>query len=233
MAAKIVQYSAIVIALLVLSVTVAQVYSCTEYYDEDGKTKQRQMLLGMFEKAIMSDSYALWKLQQIYFNPDFKHSPGQVCITVFVAVHTIANPLCACTNQNGPAFVFDELVTDPWHFNSYYELQLADDGSDHDTSELAKLMTESGSTSVFYTFDPSFYSIMKTLSSSIALALPYDDYDNDVPFYAEGHSYYYSNDYTGIDITISTKLDDMPCWDDAVYAMRSALMWVSFNCMST
>ena len=78
-------------------------------------------------------------------------------------------------------------------------------------------MTNSGSTSVFYAFDPSFYSIMKTLSSSIALSLPYYDNSED------------SGNYASIDIYISTKLDEMPCWDDAVYALRAVLMWVSFN----
>ena len=117
-------------------------------------------------------SYTRWKLQQIYFNPDSKYSPGKVCLTAVVAVESIVNPYCPCTYQHGPAFVRDELQTYQWHFNSYYELQLADDTSD--TSELAKLMTESGSTSVFYAFDPSFFSILKILSRSITVYLPYD-----------------------------------------------------------
>lgn len=216
MAAKIVQYSAIVIALLVLGMIVTQVRSCTytDYVDEDDeKTKQRQMLLELFKEAIMNNDDTLWKLQQIYFNPNSNQSPGQVCISIFVNAD-ILDPSCPCNNQKGPAF---ENELDQWYFNTYYELQLADDASDHDTSELARLMTESGSTSIFYSFDPSFHSITKTLSSSIALTLPYSD---DVYTL-----YYYSNDYIGIDI--STDLNEMPCWNDAVYALRSVLMWVS------
>ena len=62
MAAKIVQHSAVVIALLVLgtSVAVAQVY-----YD-------RKMLLDLFETALHNDSDTLWRLQQTFFNPDSK-----------------------------------------------------------------------------------------------------------------------------------------------------------------
>ena len=62
-----------------------------------------------------------------------------------------------------------------WYFDSYYELHQQVDDDISDTQELAKLITSSGSTSVFYSFDPSFYSIMQTLSSSIALMFPYDD----------------------------------------------------------
>ena len=214
--------SAIVIALLVITVIVPQVHSCTEYYDKDDKIKQKQMLLGLFEEAIMNNDDTLWKLQQVYFNPDSNQSPEQVCLSVSVVADTIVDPSCPCGNQKGPAFE----NSDQWHFNSYYHLQLFEDGSDHDTSELARLMTKSGSTGVFYAVDPSFFSIMKTLSNFIALTFPYilslddDTYSLD----------YYSNDYTDIDIAINTTLDEMPCWDDAVYALRSVLMWVSFNC---
>jgi hypothetical protein len=222
----------IMIILLVLSVAVAQVYSCTEYDDAYVKTEHRQKLIGLFKEAIMNDRYtqSLWKLQQIYFNPDSNQSPGQVCLSVLVTVDTIVDPSCPCSNQKGPAFENNApgLINSDWYSNTYYELELADayDASDGDTSELAKLMTESGSSGVFYAFDPSFYSIMQTLSSSIALSVPYEP---DIQYYPiEDPLSYYSNDYTDIPITIA-ELDDMPCWDDAVYALRSVLMWVSFN----
>ena len=219
----IVQGSAVVIALLVLSTStsgaVAQIY-----YD-------RKMLLDLFETALLNDSDALWTLQEIFFNPDSKHSPEKVCLSVSVSVDDIAYPWSVHCDEflDDPAtemqqtFVhdYDSLV---WSFNSYYELhQVADDASD--TQELAKLITKSGSTSVFFSFDPSFYSIMQTLSSSIALALPYA--------YAHYDDNSYSNDYAHINIAINTKLDGMPCWDDAVYALRSVLMWVSFTELST
>ena len=60
---------------------------------------------------------------------------------------------------------------------------------------------------------------MKTLSSSPAYV-----YDDDS---------YFSNDHSDINIAINTKLDEMPCWDDAVYALRSVLMWVSLLKLST
>ena len=117
------------------------------------------------------------------------------------------------------AFVSDD-DSGMWFFNSYYELQQQVDDDVSDTQELANLITNSGSPSVFYSFDPSFYSIMQTLSSSIALVYyPYDDltYDND-------------NDNAVIGFAINGKLDKNPCWNEAVYALRSVLMWVSFNC---
>ncbi len=121
------------------------------------------------------------------------------------------------TDTEGSAFVYDE-ASDMWFFNSYYELDQKVDDDASDTQELANLIIKSGSAGIFYSFDPSFYSIMKTLSSTIALLLPYDD------------DSYHSNDYAKINIAINTKLDYMPCWDDAVYTLRSVLMWVSFNC---
>jgi hypothetical protein len=220
MAAKIVQRSAVLIALLVLSTSVAV---AQHYYDDE-----RKMLLGLFETALLNDSDALWMLQEIFFNPDSKQSPENVCLSVSISVGDIANNdydiVCddfESESSRQPAFVNKDF-SDGMVFNSYYELhqQVADDVSD--TQELANLITNSGSTGVFYSFDPSFYSIMQTLSSSITLLIPY-----------EGD--FYSNDYSHINIAINTKLDDMPCWEDAVYALRSVLMWVSlqkFNAMS-
>jgi hypothetical protein len=209
MAAKIVQCSVVVIALFVLSVAVAQ------DHDHD----LRQKLIVLFETALVNDSYNVWKLQQLFFNPDSMQSPEQVCLSVSVIVDTIANPAADYCDNYG-AFIKVN-VDYEWHFDSYYELhqQVADDIND--TSELATLMTKSGSTSMFYTMDPTFYSIMKSMSSSITLSIPYNSDDAD-----------YANDVNcaSIEITITTELDEMPCWDDAVYALRSVLMWVSLNC---
>ena len=209
MAAKIVQHSVVVIALLVLSTSgaVAQ--------DND---KKSNTLFELFEIALLNDSDVHWKFHKTFFNPDFKQSPEKVCLSVSISVKDIAHP------ENGYcefAFVYDD-DSGMWYFNSYYELhqQVADDASD--TSELANLITSSGSTSVFYSFDPSFYSIMQTQSSSIALAFPY----------VYTYNYYDDNSYSHahINFTINIKFDEMPCWDDAVYALRSVLMWVSLNC---
>ena len=217
MAAKIVQRSAVVTALLVLSTRGA----VAQYSNYDRKT-----LLGLFETALFNDSDALWTLQEIFFNPDSKQSPEKVCLSFSISVEDIADPESEYCDYDSDdpemwqAFVYDDF-SDTWFFNSYYELHQQVDDGESDTQELAKLITKSGSTGVFYSFDPSFYSIMQTLSSSIALALPYAyTYDDNS----------YSNDYAQINIAINTKLDEMPCWDDAVYALRSVLMWVSLNC---
>ena len=204
MAAKIVQHSAVVIALLVLGTSGAAAQ------DLD------MTLFALFETALLDDSDALQMLQGIFFNPDSKQSPEKVCLSVSISVDDIDDTFCDNSEKHGPAFVYeDSLFGGMWYFNSYFELhQQVDDASD--TLELANLITSSGSTSVFYSFDPSFYSIMQTLSNSITLVFPGDD---------DSH---YGND--NIDINIA-KLDEMPCWDDAVYAMRSVLMWVRFNCL--
>ena len=204
MAAKIV---VVVIALLVLSTSVA----VAQYYDD------RKMLLGLFEAALLNDSDALWTLQETFFNPDSKQSPETVCLSVSVSVQDIADPesVYCDLSEMGPAFVYDKGM---WYFNSQYALhqQVEDDASD--TQELANLITSSGSTGVFYSFDPSFYSIMKALSSSIALMAPYHEYK-----IVHAH----------INIAVNTKFDEMPCWSDAVRALRSVLMWVSFKYLST
>ena len=205
MAAEIVQHSAVVVlALLVLSISgaVAQDYNTT--------------LFDLFEAALLNDRDALRTLQEIFFNPNSKQSPEKVCLSVSISVEDIADPESDyCEFRSSQAFVrgYDDTSgMTLWVFNSYYELHQQVDDGESDTQELANLITSSGSTSVFYSFDPSFYSIMQTLSSSISLMFPYD---------------YYSNDDAHIYITTRTKLDEMPCWDEAVYAMRSVLMWVS------
>ena len=104
-----------------------------------------------------------------------------------------------------PAFTcFEKFSQTPycsqWQFSSVYELQLQTDESS--TSQLTKLLTDSGSTGVFYTFDPSFYTLMKALSSSLELTFPnfvFDDYDDD------------DLDAAFIEIHIDTELEVMPC----------------------
>jgi hypothetical protein len=221
MATKTVQRSVVVvlIALVLLSVAVAQGY-------DDAGPSSSQKLIVLFETALVDDSANLWKLQQIYFNPQHsRQSPGKVCLSVFVTV-TIANP-DYCFDA---AFVNNQLQG-KLQFNSYYELHQQAVDDDSDTSELATLMTKSGITGMFYTMDQTFYSIMKSLSRSIALSIPYiqyiylnDDTDDD----------YHDNEFDCANIRITiAELDEMPCWDEAVYALRSVLMWVSFIELST
>ena len=215
MVAKLVQHSAVVIALLVLG-TIASGAVAQVYYD-------RKMLLDLFETALLNDNDALWTLQEIFFDPNSKQSPEKVWLLASISVEDIADPESDYCERvrfvAGSAFVrgYDN-TSGIWVFNSYYELhQQVDDASD--TQELANLIASLGSTNMFYSFDPSFYAIVKTLSSSQAYA--YDD------------NYYHSNGYAYINITINTELVENPCWDDAVYAMRSVLMWVSLSKLST
>ena len=209
-----VKYCVVVTALLVLTCSVA----VAQDYDRD----QVQKLIGLFEETLVNDNDSLWELQQTFFNPDSKQSPKQVCLSVFFRADAIANPdVIYCDDIEFdplPAFDYDG------YFGSYYvlEQQVADDASD--SSELATLMVESGSTGMFYVMDPTFFSIMKTLSSSIALSIPYGPSHG-----TDAGSQYRYRASTTIDITIYTKLEEMPCWDVAVYALRSVLMWVSFN----
>ena len=204
MAAKIVQRSVEVITLLVLSTRLNVAVTQDEY--------ERKMLLGLFETALLNDNDVLWTLQEIFFNPDSKQSPENVCLSVSISVEDIADPVnkhCDDYSDNpemSQAFIYDDLWR-TWYFNSYYELQQQVDDGESDTQELINLIKYSGSTSIFYSFDPSFYSIMQTLSSSIVLMFPNGD-DSD-----------YSNDYAQINIAISTRLDENPCWDDVVYAL--------------
>ena len=143
---------AVVLALLVLSTgrAVAQ-----DYYD-------KKKLLGLFKAALRNNSDALWTLQETFFNPGSKQSPDQVCLSVSISVQDIADPEPQSGyyefSKMGPAFVYDNGM---WYFNSYYQLfqQVNDDASD--TRKLANLLTKSGSTGMFYSFDPSFYSIMQ------------------------------------------------------------------------
>ena len=75
-----------------------------------------------------------------------------------------ATPFC-CLENISPQTPYCSL----WQFNSAYELQLQTISDESGTSQLTKLLTKSGSTGVFYVFDPSFYTLMKALSSSLEL----------------------------------------------------------------
>ena len=177
MAAKVpvVQCStALVIVLLVLN---SVSYSVAV---QPAKEYMRRKLFRLFETALLNDDDILWTLQDIYYNPDSKQSPEKVYLSVYISVDAIAyHPEDVMCYPDGgkstemPAFVYDD-TSEKWFFYSQYELQqqIADDSGN--ASELANLMMQSGSTSVFYSFDPSFYSIMTTLSSSIAIYFPYN-----------------------------------------------------------
>ena len=85
------------------------------------------------------------------------------------------------------------------------------------------MLTTSGSTGVFYTFDPSFYNIMEALSASIEVYFSFLYYISN-----------YNDDYvtiiqnsTEVNIQVDGSLNYMPCIADAVEAVRMLLVWVS------
>ena len=203
----------VVIALIMLSM----------FVEADNMMKQRLNML--FEEALMNSSESLYVLQNLYFNP--KQSPEQVCISVTVTVENIVDldpDHYRCSEYRGPAFNCPDDISTPTRycgqlqFTSVYELQLQTVSDESSTSQLTKLLTKSGSTGVFYAFDPSFYTLMKALSSSLELTFPgssFDDYDDD------------DLDRTAnIEIHIATELKVMPCWDDADSALEILLVWV-------
>ena len=157
-------------------------------------------LLHMFEKALVNSKDSLFTLQDYYFNPSPSRNKHKwFCLAVTVTTE-INNPLPP--DDCEPAF---DLETYPPTFSSVHNLQvLSEDG----TSQLSDLLASSWSTSMFYVFDPTFFIIMKALANDIY------DIDDD-----------YGDDWN-IDIELNEELEYMPCLDDAVYAMRTLLVWV-------
>ena len=217
---KVCFYSCIsfVIALLLLSVTVQGQQS----------TDKSLKLRNLFEEALVNSSESLYRLQQIYFNPTSIRSPSPFCLNVNITVDNIRNlDSSHCNSFYDSAFDCcncypncSELTPNcsKWCFTRGYELKLAEFESY--SSQLSDLLTSSGITSVFNAFDPSFYTTIKALSTSI--------HDEDLSFL---DSYYQSPSdlVRDINIHISEDLDEMPCWYDADYALSMVLVWVSIR----
>ena len=66
---------------------------------------------------------------------------------------------------------------------------------------------------MFYIFDPSFYNIMKALSTSIEISFPYTFVE-------------VTQVYAVVDIQLNRSLEQMPCRDDVVDALKMVLVWV-------
>ena len=213
--------------LLISMTTIASGQQC----DSDGC--RRHELSKLFEEALVSSSDSLWKLQQIYFDPSSDQSPALIYLSVSVTINNITNNTCWCnqttaicdmpvsdTNAAFDLYYCSECNTynsyycteshyGQWMFFSSYILQPSS------SSQLAELMTTSGSTNVFYAIDPSFYSIMKALSNSIELLL-------------ESHTHSYEDPMRSIEIHINTTLHENPHRVNAYCALRMILVWVSF-----
>ena len=164
----------------------------------------RQRLMKLFEEALVNSSKNLYALQDIYFNPSSNKSPALVCLHVTVTVDKIKDPTTpdpSCI----PAFANNV-------FSSTNTLQLRHD--EIDTPHLSDLLNLPKTGSAFCAFETSFYSIMKALASSSSS--DNNDYDKNDASTAD----------RSISIHIDGELEDMPCYKDAVYALRIVLVWV-------
>ena len=192
------------------------------------------MLRNLFEEALVNSSVSLFQLQQIYFNPSSHYSPLSVCltVTVHVDIDNILNPydwhIFNCNDHYGNDFESafhckhpdDTTTCKQLEFTSTYALKLSDDGSD--STELSSLLTSSDNAGVFYTFDPSFYNIMKALSTSSETPSPM--------IYGRYYAYSAIMMSEVINIHIKRSLENLPCRDNAIDALKMVLVWVSrFN----
>lgn len=186
-------------------------------------------LYKLFEEALINSNESLYQLQQVYFNPKVKQGPGTVCAYVNITVNCIIVTESNCSYDH-PAFECPggynrTNCSGLWSLYSTYLLQLSND--EGGMSQLTNILTTSGSTGVLFAFDPFFYTIMKVLSNSLQLSFPrgiinimfYDDHDLvlDLLYYDE----------LDLDIHMSSELEEMPCQEDAVNALRMVLVWVS------
>lgn len=197
----------------------------------EGQDNNIMMLRNFFEEALVNSNESLFQLQQVYFDPTSHYSPSSVCVTVIVTVdNNIAHPAPASCSQS--YLNYDDSVKaafecyDPedttitckwWQFNSTYELKLPDNG--RDSIQLSSLLTYPLNAAVFYTFDPSFYKIMKSCSLSTL-----DISERSFPIQSDSLAYESS---TKVKIQINKTLENMPCRNDAIYALEMVLVWVS------
>lgn len=198
---------AVLIALLLVGETRGQL--------QDNQTLTRLTLLNMFEEALANSSMSLFKLRQIYFDPSAKYTKS-VCLDVTVTIDNILGDSDPNQCIRGAAFVkyayhsTDIYADSNYTFSSQHQLQLLSDDGGTGTSKLGDLLSYSFSAVMFYAFDPTFYKIMQVLTKSLEI----DPYS------------YPSENFITIDIHISGELEVMPCWEDAVHAMRMLLVWV-------
>ena len=182
----------------------------------DSKGCSIKQLSKLFEEALVNSSDALWKLQQIYFNPSSSQNPSLVYLTVVVTINDIIIDQCNYDNNTYGCFcAFDKCSqyygddncnNGQWVFSPYNKLQPFPIESSW--SNLERLVTSSMISYVFYIFDPTFLSIMKALSSSVERRNMQEN-------------------FADIKVHINTTLLNNPCWDDAISALGMVLMWVS------
>ena len=133
----------VVIILLLLNVTTK------------GQGIDSLVLKNYFEEALVNCSKSLWSLQQVYFDPSQFISPEKICLTVSVTLHNITysepNGSVPCIGfSSSPAFQFCDnpdssgCTNGSWYFRSTYQLNLVNDQSGGDSSQLSSLLTSSG-----------------------------------------------------------------------------------------
>ena len=223
--------NSIVLVLLLLTVTA----KC-QWPDDIRALNIKSTLKNSFEEALVNSKESLYQLQQVYFNPSQSSRPQKVCLDIVVTVQDIIDPnakVCGNSKESfenlpddtwpafklcndDPLYCLDCTYYGPWYLTSKCELKLANDQSG-DSAQLSSVLTTSGSTGVFYVFDPSFYNIMKALSTSIDISFPYFHYNVAQNYQADSE----------VNIRINRSLEQMPCSSDAIDALKMVLVWVS------
>ena len=158
----------------------------------------RQRLMKLFEEALVNSSESLFVLQNVYFNPSSKKSSASVQVDVTVTVDEIKHPTISSYSCY-PAFFNHDSST--YTSRSSYTLQLQ-----VDTQQLHDLLATGGTTDAFCSFESTFYILMTAMASP------------------SGANYYDVSQCT-LNIHIR-KLEQMPCVEDAVYALQMVLVWV-------
>ena len=189
----------VVMALLFLSGTGGQ-----QDYDRD---QTRQRLMKLFEEALVNSSENLYALQDVYFNPSSTKSPASVEVYVNVTVDKIKHPTIPSYCNFYPDLQLLAFSNDSSTYTSRssYTLQLPRDQVD--TQQLNDLLATTGTIEAFCSFESTFYTLMIALAAS-----------------PSGANYYDQTRCT-LNIHIS-KLEQMPCMEDAVYALQMVLVWV-------
>ena len=106
-----------------------------------------------------------------------------------------------------PAFFNDSSTySNMYTFDSWYSLR------DQVDTQLNDLLTAPRTIAVFCSFESTFYTLMTAMAQSLS----------------EAYYYEWRGPQCTLNIHIS-KLEQMPCMADAVYALQMVLVWVSLD----
>ena len=239
-------YNCSLVTALLLLLSVRIITSSDQQCDSDDDGCRMYRLHGLFEEALISSNGSLWQLQQYYFNPFSDQNSEVVSISIWVTANSIINDSHQCGSgylydENGTkcwciddvmyystckcknAFIYcsehntydSHCKNGQWLFFSNYILQPPGYGP----SNLARLMTTMSTTITMFTFDPTFYYIMKALSSSTEAELYHNQANSDTI-------------NLDLEMHINTILQENPCIYDAVTVLGTVIAWVSLTCYS-